>query len=41
MNPAALKTNLSDLPPGGVLIVNEDEFSEVNLRKGRLHVQPP
>jgi len=33
MNPAALKTNLGDLPQGGILIVNEDAFSERNLEK--------
>jgi 2-oxoglutarate ferredoxin oxidoreductase subunit alpha len=33
MNPAALKTNLPDLPKGGTLIVNTDEFNEVNLKK--------
>src|SRR3954471_21819765 len=33
MNPAALKTNLADLPKGGVLIVNTDAFSERNLQK--------
>ena len=33
MNPAALKTNLGDLPPGGALIVNEDAFTTVNLTK--------
>ncbi|HEY8491983.1 MAG TPA: 2-oxoacid:acceptor oxidoreductase subunit alpha [Dehalococcoidia bacterium] len=33
MNPAALKTNLGDLAPGGLLIVNEDEFTSVNLKK--------
>lgn len=33
MNPAALKTNIGDLPKGGILLVNEDEFTEVNLRK--------
>src|SRR5215216_6182027 len=26
MNPAALRTNVGDLPPGGALIVNSDEF---------------
>ena len=40
MNPAALRTNLSDLPPGGILIVNEDEFSEVNLRKAAYTSNP-
>jgi 2-oxoglutarate ferredoxin oxidoreductase subunit alpha len=33
MNPAALKTNLKDLPKGGTLIVNSDAFSEKNLDK--------
>jgi 2-oxoglutarate ferredoxin oxidoreductase subunit alpha len=33
MNPAALKTNLKDLKDGGMLIVNEDAFSETNLKK--------
>ncbi|WP_232667572.1 2-oxoacid:acceptor oxidoreductase subunit alpha [Pseudonocardia sp. TRM90224] len=33
MNPAALKANIADLPPGGVLIVNTDEFTKRNLTK--------
>ena len=33
MNPAALRTNLKDLPKGGTLIVNVDAFSERNLQK--------
>jgi 2-oxoglutarate ferredoxin oxidoreductase subunit alpha len=33
MNPAALKANIADLPKGGVLIVNTDEFSKRNLAK--------
>jgi 2-oxoglutarate ferredoxin oxidoreductase subunit alpha len=33
MNPAGLKTNLSDVEPGGIVIVNEDEFDKVNLKK--------
>jgi 2-oxoglutarate ferredoxin oxidoreductase subunit alpha len=33
MNPAALKTNINDLPKGGTLIVNSDAFSEKNLDK--------
>ncbi len=33
MNPAALKTNVGDLPPGGALIVNEDAFTATNLQK--------
>src|SRR5256714_10237434 len=33
MNPAALRTNLKDLPPGGTLIVDADAFTEKNLQK--------
>lgn len=33
MNPAALKANIVDLPPGGTLIVNTDEFNKRNLQK--------
>jgi 2-oxoglutarate/2-oxoacid ferredoxin oxidoreductase subunit alpha len=33
MNPAALKTNLGALEGGGTLIVNEDAFTDSNLRK--------
>ena len=33
MNPAALKANLKDLVPGGLLIVNEDAFDKRNLEK--------
>ncbi len=33
MNPAALKTNLPDLEPGGILVVNTDEFNANNLKK--------
>jgi 2-oxoglutarate/2-oxoacid ferredoxin oxidoreductase subunit alpha len=33
MNPAALKTNIGDLPPGGALIVNQDAFTQQNLNK--------
>ncbi|MFB9905262.1 2-oxoacid:acceptor oxidoreductase subunit alpha [Allokutzneria oryzae] len=33
MNPAALKANIADLPPGGILIVNTDEFSKRALTK--------
>jgi 2-oxoglutarate/2-oxoacid ferredoxin oxidoreductase subunit alpha len=33
MNPAALRTNLRDLPTGGTLIVNRDAFTERNLEK--------
>ena len=33
MNPAALKANIQDLPHGGMLIVNTDEFTKRNLAK--------
>jgi 2-oxoglutarate/2-oxoacid ferredoxin oxidoreductase subunit alpha len=33
MNPAALKANIGDLPKGGILIVNTDEFTKRNLTK--------
>ena len=33
MNPAALKANVADLPVGGDLIVNTDEFTPRNLAK--------
>ncbi|MDD7938203.1 2-oxoacid:acceptor oxidoreductase subunit alpha [Actinomycetospora lutea] len=33
MNPAALKANIADLPHGGMLIVNTDEFTKRNLAK--------
>ena len=33
MNPAALKANVGDLPAGGMLIVNTDEFTKRNLTK--------
>jgi len=40
MNPAALKTNLMDLPPGGALIVNKDAFSTANLAKAGYATDP-
>jgi 2-oxoglutarate ferredoxin oxidoreductase subunit alpha len=33
MNPAALKANVGDLPPGADIIVNTDEFTKRNLAK--------
>ena len=33
MNPAALKANLDDLPRGGTVIANADEFTKRNLTK--------
>jgi 2-oxoglutarate/2-oxoacid ferredoxin oxidoreductase subunit alpha len=40
MNPAALKTNIGDLSRGGILVVNEDEFNETNLRKAAYTSNP-
>ena len=40
MNPAALKANLADLPGGGLLIVNTDEFTKRNLAKVGYADQP-
>jgi 2-oxoglutarate ferredoxin oxidoreductase subunit alpha len=33
MNPAALKKNLKDLKPGGMVLANADAFTAANLRK--------
>src|SRR5438067_1716134 len=40
MNPAALKTNIKDLPKGGTLIVNADAFTERNLDKAGYDANP-
>jgi 2-oxoglutarate/2-oxoacid ferredoxin oxidoreductase subunit alpha len=40
MNPAALKTNLPDLKPNGILIVNLDDFGETDLRKAQMSSNP-
>jgi 2-oxoglutarate ferredoxin oxidoreductase subunit alpha len=40
MNPAALKTNLVDLPAGGALIVNSDAFTAANLAKAGYAANP-
>jgi 2-oxoglutarate/2-oxoacid ferredoxin oxidoreductase subunit alpha len=40
MNPAALKTNVMDLPPGGALIVNSDAFTQQNLNKAAYASNP-
>src|SRR3989442_7598729 len=40
MNPAALKTNVGDLPAGGALIVNSDAFSQANLNKAAYASNP-
>lgn len=33
LNPAALKANLKELKPGGILILNEDAFNDKNLAR--------
>src|SRR3989440_885732 len=40
MNPAALKTNLKDLPPSGILVVDADAFTERNLQKAGYATNP-
>jgi 2-oxoglutarate ferredoxin oxidoreductase subunit alpha len=40
MNPAALKMNVVDLKANGILIVNSDSFTENDLRKARMTVNP-
>jgi 2-oxoglutarate ferredoxin oxidoreductase subunit alpha len=40
MNPAALRVNLPDLKTGGILIVNVDDFKDVDIRKAGLGKNP-
>jgi 2-oxoglutarate/2-oxoacid ferredoxin oxidoreductase subunit alpha len=40
MNPAALRTNVGDLPKGGTLIVDRDAFTERNLTKAGYATNP-
>lgn len=40
MNPAALKVNIKDLVPGGILVVNTDAFVEANLKKAGYEKNP-
>jgi 2-oxoglutarate ferredoxin oxidoreductase subunit alpha len=40
MNPAALKMNVADLKAGGILIVNVDNFKDVDLRKAQMESNP-
>ena len=40
MNPAALRTNLRDLPQGATLIVNRDSFNDRNLKKAGYTASP-
>src|SRR2546421_810571 len=40
MNPAALKTNLKDLPPSGILVLDKDAFTDRNLQKAGYERNP-
>jgi 2-oxoglutarate/2-oxoacid ferredoxin oxidoreductase subunit alpha len=40
MNPAALKANLADLQPSGMVIVNTDSFKEIDLKKAGCATNP-
>ena len=40
MNPAALKMNLPDLKPNGILIVNLNDFGDLDLRKAQMTENP-
>jgi 2-oxoglutarate ferredoxin oxidoreductase subunit alpha len=40
MNPAALKTNIADLPKGGTLILDADAFTDRNLQKAGYAANP-
>ena len=40
MNPAALKSNIDDLPEGGMLVVNIDSFKKMNLAKAGYETSP-
>jgi 2-oxoglutarate/2-oxoacid ferredoxin oxidoreductase subunit alpha len=40
MNPAALKVSLHDLQPGGIIIVNVDEFTPADLTKAQYAANP-
>jgi 2-oxoglutarate ferredoxin oxidoreductase subunit alpha len=40
MNPAALKANLEDLPRGGTVVANSDEFTKRNLAKVNYPANP-
>ena len=40
MNPAGLKTNIKDVEPGGIVIVNTDAFNPGNLKKAGYETNP-
>ena len=39
-NPAALKVNLRDLVDGGIVILNEDAFTNLNFKKAAIETDP-
>ncbi|MFW5834661.1 MAG: 2-oxoacid:acceptor oxidoreductase family protein, partial [Pseudomonadota bacterium] len=40
LNPAALKVNLEEMQPGGVIIVDQSAFTDRNLKKAHYEVDP-
>ena len=40
MNPAALKVNLADLDPGGLIVIDRDAFNDKNLKKAGYQENP-
>ncbi|MFI5363579.1 MAG: 2-oxoacid:acceptor oxidoreductase subunit alpha [Elusimicrobiota bacterium] len=40
MNPAALKSNVKDVKPGGLILVNKDTFNAANLKKAGYEKDP-
>lgn len=40
MNPASLRTNIGDLLPGGMLVVNRDAFSKANIERAGYQADP-
>jgi len=40
MNPAALRTNVEDVPPNGVIIVDREAFSESNVKRAGYNSNP-
>src|ERR1700741_866273 len=40
MNPAALKANLDDVPPNGVIIADKEAFSDANLKRAGYSSNP-
>ncbi len=40
MNPAALRVNINDIPHGGIVIVNKENFNKNNLRKAGYKTNP-